>query len=67
MPEKIKEIQHATIDSGDRDRWSRYRDRRFRKTGENRSRSNGIAGHVRPKRAVTIKRNGWSRWAEIRS
>jgi len=54
MPEKLKEIQRATIDSGDRDRWFRDRDRRFRKSGENRSRWNGIVGHVRPKRAVTI-------------
>ena len=67
MPEKVKEIQRATIDSGDRDRGFRDRDRRFRKTGRNRSRSNEIAGHVRPKQAVTIERNGWSRWAEIRT
>jgi len=44
VPEKVKETRRATINSGDRDR-------RFRKTGQNRSRSNAIAGHEGPKYA----------------
>jgi hypothetical protein len=67
MPQKLEKFQCLSMNYGERDRRFRHRDRRFRSTGQNRSRSAEISGHVQPKRSVTVRRNGWSRSAEIRS
>jgi len=65
MPVPVQGYQRTPPEFRHRDRGFRDRDRGFRSQGRNRSQSIGMIGLVPPEPAVTIDRNGRSRWAGI--